>query len=155
MPQTAKRAATRSAAAAQSSARAAKGSGKGSGKVRTFAPLPAGVASAGSAGGHTLEHCPGCAYTPWPQCAACGAPTVYALEVAGVNGAGGAQAHALTLCAACHALLLRLRDPDAEPLQYLPLTRQTKRQRQPAKQQTKQQTKQPARRSSRAQGGAA
>ena len=141
MPQTAKRAATRST----------KGSGQSSGKVRTFAPSPA----LGSAGAHPLERCPGCAYTPWPECAACGAPTVYALEVAGINGAGGAHAHALTLCAACHALLLRLRDPDAEPLQYLPLTRQTKRQRQPAKQQTKQQTKQPARRSSRAQGGAA
>lgn len=145
MPQTAKRAATRSPAkgSAQSAAQSAA-------KVRTFAPPPA-AASAGSAGAHPLERCPGCAYTPWPECAACGAPTVYALEVAGVTSAGATVRHALTLCAACHALLLRLRDPRAEPLRYLPLTPAKQAKRHAAKQAKRQ----PARRSSRAQGGAA
>lgn len=83
----------------------------------------------GSAG-HGPERCPGCALTPWPECACCGAPTVYALDAGGAESDAGdlEHAHALTLCAACHALLLTARDPRAEPLRYLPLaTLQTKR----------------------------
>lgn len=132
----------------------------------------------GSAG-HGLERCPGCALTPWPECACCGAPTVYALDAGGAESDAGdlEHAHALTLCAACHALLLTARDPRAEPLRYLPLaTLQTKRasqrtqgtQRPKQPKQPKRQTqrptqsqpakrtaakRQPARRS--AQGGAA
>jgi len=102
-----------------------------------LAPRP--LASAGHGLGHGLARCPGCALTPWPECACCGAPTVYALDAGGAESDAGdlAHAHALTLCAACHALLLEARDPRAEPLRYLPLTTlQTKQAQRPKNGQT-------------------
>lgn len=69
---------------------------------------------------HPLENCPGCIRHPSHLCAACGAPTAYALAVSSGDGPNMAG-HALTLCAPCHAVLLSMRPDGAAALRYVPL----------------------------------